>query len=79
MEAIEIKKEIYWVGAIDLDLRSFYGYLTQRGSSFNAYLIIDEKITLIDTLKATQKDQMSKCIASIIDPAKIDYVISNHV
>jgi flavorubredoxin len=79
MKALEIKKEIYWVGAIDWDLRSFHGYLTQRGSTYNAYLVIDEKITLIDTTKATQKDQIFKRIASIIDPAKIDYVISNHV
>ena len=50
MQPIEMKKGIYWVGGIDWDLRNFHGYLTQRGSTYNAYLIIDEKITLIDTV-----------------------------
>ena len=49
MKALKIKDNIYWVGAIDWDLRNFHGYLTQRGSTYNAYLIIDEKITLIDS------------------------------
>ena len=44
MKAFEIKKNIFWVGAIDWDLRNFHGYSTPRGSTYNAYLIIDEKI-----------------------------------
>lgn len=79
MKAVEIKKGIYWVGAVDWDLRNFHGYLTQRGSSYNAYLIVDEKITLIDTVKAYLVPEMLERIASIVDPSKIDYVISNHV
>ena len=51
MRPIELKKDIYWVGGIDWDLRSFHGYLTQRGSTYNAYLIMDEKIILIDTVR----------------------------
>ncbi|NGX62909.1 MAG: Nitric oxide reductase [Candidatus Anoxychlamydiales bacterium] len=78
MKAFEIKKNVYWVGAIAWELAEFHGYLTQRGSTFNAYLILDEKITLVDTVKATHKDQMFARIKSIIDPAKIDIVISNH-
>lgn len=79
MKAIKIAENIYWVGAIDWDLRNFHGYLTQRGSSYNAYLIIDKKITLIDTVKPTVKDQMFARIADIIDPRKIQCIISNHV
>ncbi|TDX47832.1 FprA family A-type flavoprotein [Orenia marismortui] len=79
MRAKEIKKDIYWVGGIDWDLRDFHGYLTQRGSTYNAYLIIDEKVTLIDTVKHYLYDEMIERISSIIDPSKIDYVISNHV
>ena len=51
MNAIKIRDDIYWVGAIDWSMRSFHGYDTQRGSTYNAYLIIDDKITLIDTVK----------------------------
>lgn len=53
MNAIEVKKGIYWVGAIDWSIRNFHGYTTNRGATYNAYLIIDEKITLVDTVKRT--------------------------
>ncbi len=79
MKAIKIRDNIYWVGGIDWDLRSFHGYVTQRGSTYNAYLIIDEKITLIDTVKHYLSDELIKRISSIIDPSKIDYIVSNHV
>lgn len=79
MKARMIKKGIYWVGGIDWDLRNFHGYVTQRGSSYNSYLIIDEKITLIDNVKYYLFNEMIERIASIIDPEKIDYIIQNHV
>lgn len=79
MKAIQIREGIYWVGGIDWNLRNFHGYLTQRGSTYNAYLIIDEKITLIDTVKSYLTGEMLERIRTIVDPAKIDYVICNHV
>ena len=79
MQAIEIKPDIYWVGAIDWSMRSFHGYQTGRGSTYNAYLILDEKITLIDTVKEPFRKEMLARIASIIDPARIDYIVSSHV
>ncbi|HPN31901.1 MAG TPA: FprA family A-type flavoprotein [bacterium] len=79
MKAVELKNNIYWVGGIDWDLRNFHGYLTQRGSTYNAYLIIDEKIVLIDTVKYYLSGELLKRISSVIDPSKIDYIISNHV
>ncbi len=79
MKSVEIKKDIYWVGGIDWNLRNFHGYLTQRGTTYNAYLILDEKITLIDTVKHDLVDEMFDRISHIIDPAKIDYIVSTHV
>ena len=79
LKAIEMKKGIYWVGAVDWSMRSFHGYSTRRGSSYNAYLILDEKITLIDTVKAPFVAELLERISSIVDPKKIDYIISNHV
>ncbi|TYZ24492.1 FprA family A-type flavoprotein [Selenomonas ruminis] len=79
MKAVEIKKNIYWVGAIDWSMRSFHGYQTGRGTTYNAYLIIDDKITLIDTVKDSFAEELLARISSVIDPAKIDYIISNHV
>lgn len=79
MKAVEVKKGIYWVGAVDWSLRSFHGYTTKRGSTYNAYLIIDEKVTLVDTVKAPFAAEMISRIKSVIDPSKIDYIVSNHV
>lgn len=75
----EVKKDIYWVGAIDWNIRNFHGYTTNRGSTYGAYLIIDEKITLIDTVKAPFSKELIERISEIVDPSKIDYLISNHV
>ncbi|MDK2911116.1 MAG: hypothetical protein PWR29_73 [Methanolobus sp.] len=79
LEPLEIAKGIYWVGVVDWNLRDFHGYETPKGGSYNAYLIIDEKIALIDTVKASFSDEMLRRIRQLVDPAKIDYVISNHV
>ena len=79
LKAVEISKNIYWVGAVDWSMRNFHGYETSRGTTYNAYLIIDDKITLIDTVKYTLKDELIARIKSIIDPAKIDVIVSSHV
>jgi flavorubredoxin len=79
VKPVKIKENIYWVGGIDWDIRNFHGYLTQRGATYNAYLIIDEKITLVDTVKHYLFDEMLARISALVDPAKIDYIISNHV
>ena len=79
MEKVELKKGIYWVGAIDWNIRDFHGYSTPFGSTYNAYLILDEKNVLVDTVKAPFYLEMLGRISEIIDPAKIDIVISNHV
>ena len=79
LKPAEIKPDIYWVGGIDWDLRNFHGYLTQRGTTYNAYLIIDKKITLVDTVKHYLFAEMLSRIEEIIDPSKIDYIVSNHV
>ncbi|OQC10606.1 MAG: Nitric oxide reductase [Candidatus Cloacimonetes bacterium ADurb.Bin088] len=79
MKAYKLRDNIWWVGAIDWDLRNFHGYLTQRGSTYNAYLIIDEKITLIDNVKYYLYDEMISRISDVIDPARIDIIVQNHV
>lgn len=79
MKPVEIKPGINWTGGIDWDLRNFHGYLTQRGSTYNAYLIQDEKTVLVDTVKHYLFDEMISRISHITDPAKIDYLICNHV
>ncbi|MDP8299785.1 MAG: FprA family A-type flavoprotein [Candidatus Tantalella remota] len=79
MKPIEIKKDIHWVGGVDWDLRNFHGYLTQRGSTYNSYLIVDEKVVLVDTVKHYLFEEMLERIKCVIDPSTIDYVVCNHV
>lgn len=75
---IKVKEGIYNVGAVDWNLREFHGYVTEEGSTYNAYLIIDEQITLIDTVKEYLYDDMLEAISSVIDPSKIDNIVSLH-
>ncbi|NMD43417.1 MAG: MBL fold metallo-hydrolase [Firmicutes bacterium] len=81
MEPVVLKENIYWVGAIDWDMSYFHGpvYRTHRGTTYNSYLIIDEKITLVDTVFAPFAGEMLERISRIIDPSRIDYVVINHV
>ena len=74
----EIREGIHWVGAIDWNLRNFHGFITHRGTTYNAYLIVDEKIALVDTVKEPFFPEMMRRIKEIVDPEKIDYLISNH-
>ena len=76
---LELAPKVYWVGAIDWTIRDFHGYLTEDGSTYNAYLIVDDHITLIDTVKKEFVPEMLARVAEIVDPAKIDYIVSNHV
>ncbi len=78
MRAIQISPNVYWVGAIDWNLRDFHGYVTRRGTTYNAYLILGEKPTLIDTVKKEFYDEMLQRIQSVIDPQKIQIIVSNH-
>ncbi len=79
--ACEIKKGIYWVGVVDWNVRSFHGhtYSTSRGTTYNAYLIVDEKITLVDTVYGPFAGELIEKIRAIVPPEKIDYIIANHV
>ena len=77
-KAVEVCRSVYWVGAVDWAVRDFHGYQTGRGTSYNAYLILGEPITLVDTVKAGFADEMMARIASVVDPERIGYVISNH-
>lgn len=78
LKAIKISERVYWVGAIDWQLRDFHGYATRRGSTYNAYLVLGDKPILIDTVKAPFKDELLSRISSVIEPKKIRYIISNH-
>ncbi len=79
MQSIKLADNIYWVGAVDWLTRDFHGYSTYRGTTYNAFLIIDKKTTLIDTVKKQHKSDLLHHIRRLIDPEKIDYIVVNHV
>ncbi|PWB54768.1 MAG: MBL fold hydrolase [Candidatus Methanoperedenaceae archaeon] len=77
---VELKEGVYWVGVVDWNIKQFHGheYSTHRGTTYNAYLIIDEKVALVDTVWSPYSQEMIENISKIIDIKKIDYVIANH-
>jgi flavorubredoxin len=77
-KAAKVTDKVWWVGAIDWSVRDFHGYLTGRGTTYNAFLVMDEKVALVDTVKAPFMDEMMARVASVLEPERIDYVISNH-
>ncbi len=77
-EAIKISEHVYWVGAIDWELRNFHGYLTKRGTTYNAFLVLADEVTLIDSVKPAFLGEMLARVASVVDPAQISNIISNH-
>ncbi|ADJ25875.1 flavodoxin/nitric oxide synthase [Dehalogenimonas lykanthroporepellens BL-DC-9] len=76
----EISKNIFWVGSVDWNLRQFHGHelSTHRGSTYNSYIIKDEKTVLIDTVWSPFSSRLIDNIKEVIDPATIDYVIAAH-
>jgi flavorubredoxin len=78
MKLFEIAKDIYCFRAIDWNIRDMHGYSTPYGTTYNAFLVVDEKIALIDTTKKDFADELIDGISQVIEPRKIDYVISNH-
>lgn len=75
----ELAKGVHWVGAVDWDIRDFHGYSTYKGTTYNAFLVVDKKITLFDTVKHSHKEELLRNIKKIVDPEKIDYIVVNHV
>ena len=79
MKARSIVNDIYEVGIRDWTMRDFHGFATPRGVTYNSFLIMDEKICLIDGVKAMYAEEQLCNIRTIVDPAKIDYIVVNHV
>ncbi len=81
MEPVKLRKNIYWVGAIDWNVRNFHGhtYTTNRGTTYNAYLLMDDKVTLIDAVYGPFTQELVDNIKKVISPDRIDYIVVNHV
>ena len=75
-----VKNNVFWVGKVDWELQKFHGdeYSTHKGSTYNSYLIQEEKTVLIDTVWAPFGKEFVENLAKEIDLNKIDYIIANH-
>jgi len=78
LEAVRVSNHVYWVGAIDWNVRDFHGYSTRRGSTYNAYLVVGDRIALVDTVKRPFLGEMLARVSSVLPPDRIDYVVCNH-
>ena len=76
----KITEHVTWVGKVDWELRSFHGneYSTWKGSSYNSYLVRDEKTVLIDTVWQPYDKEFVSRLKKEIDLKDIDYIIMNH-
>ncbi len=74
----ELFPGIDWVGYVDWNIRDFHSYNTERGATYNSYLIRDEKIALVDTVKKMAADALLKNVSELVDLNKINYIICNH-
>ena len=79
MEQYPLKDDIWWVGAIDWDVRDFHGYETPRGTTYNAYLIIDEKVTLVDGVRRGLRPGDAPPSDELLRPRAIEYLVVNHI
>lgn len=77
---IKIKNNVSWIGKIDWEIRKFHGdeYSTHKGSTYNSYLIREEKTAIIDTVWSPFSKEFVDNLAKEIDLKDIDYIIANH-
>jgi len=79
VKTIELKPDIHWVGAIDWAVRDFHGYVTPIGTTYNNYYILDDDVTLVDTVKYDFKRVTIENIMSLVELSRIKNVVVNHI
>ena len=79
MQRYQLKDEVWWAGAVDWDSRDFHGYETPRGTSYNAYLVLDEKVALVDGCRDGFGPEMLQRVQGCCGGRPIDYMVINHV
>ena len=74
-----IAEGVFGVGATHWTRRDFHGYTTRRGTTYNSYLILDEKRALIDIVQSSHLPELLAHVKGLVDPGEIDYLVSLHV
>ena len=77
---LEIEKDIFYVGVNDRTKHLFESlWPLPNGVSYNSYLIVDEKVALIDTVDICYSDVFFRKITSLLGDRPIDYLVVNHM
>lgn len=76
--AVQVSEHVYWVGAVDWGIRDFHGYSTHRGTTYNCYLVLGDRIALVDTVKAQFVSEMLARITSVVSPENVNCLVANH-
>jgi anaerobic nitric oxide reductase flavorubredoxin len=74
----KIVEGVHWVGFVDWNIRDFHGYVTDRGSTYNSYLILDREPALVDTVKAPYAADLLRNVSELMNPADLRWVVCNH-
>ena len=74
----KLREGIHWVGYVDWNVRDFHGYRTHSGSTYKSYIVCDEKVAVIDAVKAPYADRLLSNIKSHTSLEKVDYLVVNH-
>ena len=78
-KATEIKPDIFRVGAVDWAVRDFHGYVTPNGTTYNNYIILDDEVTLLDTVKYDFAETGIANIKNLVEPNRIRHIVINHI
>ena len=79
MKPVQLKEDVFWIGAVDYNKRNFHGYSrSPQGTTYNSYLITDEKNVIFDTVDHEYAGAMFCRLGHVIEPEKVDYIVVNH-
>lgn len=79
MKPVELSKDVYWIGAVDFNKRNFHGYSrSPEGTTYNSYVILDEKNVVFDTVDTHYEGTMFCRLAKVLPLEKVDYIVVNH-
>ncbi len=79
METLNIANNISWIGKVDDRKVPFHRLILEKGTTYNSYLLNTEKPTVIDTVDIAYGREYVENLSKLIDPAKIEYIVINHV
>lgn len=79
MEPVRVREDLYWVGAIDWGVRDFHGYVIEKGTTYNNYLLLDRDITLFDAVHKDFSDYSIENIRKLVEPQRIRNFVINHI